>query len=232
MVCRVGRGAGCCWRASGAVCWYAQGGWRRHGSPPHTPLPRCPRCLALPQRTSTGSARISRRSSVLSMLPSGLLGLVRNTILGLCSATARFTPAAGRQAAACASAGPACGAACGGAACPAPPAPQPRCACLPACPAPPPRPAAPSTSILNPSRRGTVTTPASLTAASNTYMVKVGGQSTITSPGSSTHRISRSMSSSAPQPTWVEGGRGGGRGGLPAAASTAAAARNTAQRAA
>jgi len=30
---------------------------------------------------------------VLSMLPSGLLGEVRNTILGLCSATARLMPA-------------------------------------------------------------------------------------------------------------------------------------------
>lgn len=59
----------------------------------------------------------------------------------------------------------------------------------------------PSTSIRNPSNRGTVTTSAAFTAASNLYMVKVGGQSTILSPGSSTHLINRSISSSAPQPT-------------------------------
>ena len=44
-------------------------------------------------------------------------------------------------------------------------------------------------------------TRASLTSASKAYIVKVGGQSTMASPGSSTHRMSRSMSSSAPHPT-------------------------------
>lgn len=59
----------------------------------------------------------------------------------------------------------------------------------------------PSTSVLKPSRRGTAMTCASFTSASNTYMVNVGGQSTIESPGSKVQRMSRSINSSAPQPT-------------------------------
>lgn len=59
----------------------------------------------------------------------------------------------------------------------------------------------PSTSVLKPSRRGTVTTRAALTSASKTYIVKVGGQSTMASPGSNVQRINRSINSSAPQPT-------------------------------
>lgn len=50
--------------------------------------------------TRTGSFRISSSSSVLSMLPSGLLGEVRNTILGRCSATARLMPVGGQGGAA------------------------------------------------------------------------------------------------------------------------------------
>ena len=57
------------------------------------------------------------------------------------------------------------------------------------------------TSMLKSARRGTVTTLASLTAASKAYMVNVGGVSTMQSPGSSTQRMSKSISSSAPQPT-------------------------------
>jgi len=56
-------------------------------------------------------------------------------------------------------------------------------------------------SILNPGSLGTVTTSAAFTAASKTYIVKVGGQSTILSPGSRTQRINKSINSSAPQPT-------------------------------
>lgn len=52
---------------------------------------------ALTSTTSTGRARISSSSASVSMLPSGLLGEVRNTILGLCSATARLMPAWGTR---------------------------------------------------------------------------------------------------------------------------------------
>mmetsp|Transcript_5450 Transcript_5450/g.14728 ORF Transcript_5450/g.14728 Transcript_5450/m.14728 type:complete len:227 (-) Transcript_5450:159-839(-) len=100
--------------------------------------------------TSTGSARMARTSSSLNTEPSGLLGDVRNTALGLCSATARLMP---------------------------------------------------SMSILKPSNLGTVMVRALFTSASKVYMVKVGGQSTMASPGSSTQRMRRSISSSAPQPT-------------------------------
>ena len=51
------------------------------------------------------------------------------------------------------------------------------------------------------SLRGTEMTRALLTAASKAYMVKVGGQSRMASPGSRQHRMSRSINSSAPQPT-------------------------------
>ena len=191
---------------------------------------QAPRALqpALPPARTTQplcSAPPTSRSSVLVMLPSGLLGEVRNTILGLCSATARLMPAgapsrggqaqrcAVTQAAGCSPVSLALG--CSPAPQPALPpqrTEQPRAAgrccwvlgvaghysvLLPGAAAPHP----PSTSIRKPSRRGTVTTEAPLTAASKTYMVKVGGQSTILSPGSSTQRMSRSMSSSAPQPT-------------------------------
>ena len=58
--------------------------------------------------------------------------------------------------------------------------------------------------MLKSARRGTVTTLASLTAASKAYIVNVGGVSTMQSPGSSTQRMSKSISSSAPQPTCIE----------------------------
>uniref|UniRef100_A0A7C9AUS9 Uncharacterized protein n=1 Tax=Opuntia streptacantha TaxID=393608 RepID=A0A7C9AUS9_OPUST len=60
-----------------------------------------------------------------------------------------------------------------------------------------------STSRLKSAFLGTLRTTAPLTFASNSYIVNVGGQSTIFSPGSSTQRMIKSMSSSAPHPTRI-----------------------------
>lgn len=133
--------------------------------------------------TSTGSCRMAMSSCSCMRLPSGLFGEVRNTIFGLCCLTAAVIPASEVWAVR-----------------------KHYMHCLNSSVEHKQKGFIrrfwlPCTSMLKSSFLKTVITLASFTAASNLYMVKVGGQSIMLSPGSSTQRISKSISSSAPQPT-------------------------------